>query len=137
MVYDDKKNCFQTQRMMLPAMNSPSNEKYENNDQNPIPMPLANAVDVDDSHKNDIEALRPASVQTKPVKVPRSQRRGLFGRFTILAEVENPKEYPRSVKWFITFVTAMAAIAAPIGSTLIFRKSMFDLLLQIVPNSSV
>lgn len=137
MIYDDKKNYFQTQRMILPTMNSPSNEKDENNDQNPIPMPLANAVNVVDSHKNDIEALRPASIQTKPVKVPRSQRRGLFGRFTILAEVENPKEYPRSVKWFITFVIAMAAIAAPIGSTLIFRKSMSDLLLQIVPNSSV
>ena len=70
------------------------------------------------------------------VKVPRSKRRGLFGTLTILAEIEEPQEYPRRVKWFITFVVAMAAVAAPLGSTLIFRiyhrlggsESMTDLL---------
>ena len=57
------------------------------------------------------------------IKVPRSQRRGLFGRFTLLAEVEEPKDYPRRTKWFITFVVALAAIAAPLGSAIFFRKS--------------
>ena len=57
-----------------------------------------------------------------PVKIPRAQRRGLFGRFSLLAEVEEPKHYPRKTKWFITFIVAFAAIAAPMGSAIIFRE---------------
>lgn len=74
----------------------------------------------------DIEALRQTSrhgsILEQLVKVPRAQRRGLFGRLTILAEVEDPKLYPRGVKWFITFVVAIAGMAAPLGSTIMFRK---------------
>ena len=58
-----------------------------------------------------------------PIKVPRSQRRGFLGRLTILAEVEEPKNYPRSTKWFLTFVVAQAAMAAPMGSAILFRKT--------------
>ncbi|KAL9592192.1 MAG: hypothetical protein Q9179_006965 [Wetmoreana sp. 5 TL-2023] len=54
-----------------------------------------------------------------PVKVPRDKRRGLFARFTFLAEVAEPKSYPRSTKWFITFIIALAAVAAPLGSAII------------------
>ncbi|KAA6414029.1 MAG: MFS multidrug resistance transporter [Lasallia pustulata] len=68
----------------------------------PIPASIANS-------------LRPA-----PVKVPRSKRRGLFGRFSIIAEVEEPKDYPNKTKWFLTFVIAVAAAAAPFGSTIFF-----------------
>lgn len=57
-----------------------------------------------------------------PIKIARSQRRGLFGRFTLVAEVEEPKHYPRRTKWFITFNIALAAVAAPLGSAIIFRK---------------
>ena len=57
-----------------------------------------------------------------PVKVPRSARRGLLGKLAVLAEVEEPKHYPDSVKWFITFVIAVAAMAAPLGSTILFRR---------------
>ena len=58
----------------------------------------------------------------EPVKVSRAKRRGLFGRFTLVAEVTEPKHYRNSTKWFLTFVIAMAAIAAPFGSTILFRK---------------
>ena len=75
---------------------------------------------------SDVEAQSPQeyneSATPVAVKVPRSQRRGLFGKFTILAEVEEPKHYPRRTKWFITFVVAMAAMAAPLGSAIFFRK---------------
>ncbi|KAL9131268.1 MAG: hypothetical protein Q9217_000755 [Psora testacea] len=54
------------------------------------------------------------------IKIPRSQRRGLFGRCTIVAEVTEPQQYPRLTKWFITFVIALAAVAAPLGSAIIF-----------------
>ncbi|KAF3491755.1 MFS multidrug transporter [Arthroderma uncinatum] len=53
-----------------------------------------------------------------PVIVPRGKRRGLFGSLTLLAEVENPKLYNRKAKWFITFVVAIAAAAAPMGSAI-------------------
>lgn len=62
-----------------------------------------------------------SSISPQPVKVPPSTRRGLFGRFTILAEVEEPKHYGRKTKWFITFIVALAAAAAPMGSAIFFR----------------
>ena len=71
----------------------------------------------------DPEALGDEETTPVPVKVPRANRRGLFGRFTLVAEVEEPMHYPRKVKWFITFNVAFAAIAAPMGSAIIFRKS--------------
>lgn len=57
------------------------------------------------------------------VVVPRSQRRGLFGQYTLLAEVEDPKTYTRRKKWFITFIVAVAGSTAPMGSSIFFRKS--------------
>ncbi|KAI2901114.1 hypothetical protein CBS63078_6616 [Aspergillus niger] len=55
-----------------------------------------------------------------PIVVPRLKRRGLFGQLSLLAEVENPKVYPRKTKWFITFVVAVAGAAAPMGSSIFF-----------------
>jgi hypothetical protein len=61
--------------------------------------------------------------QKKPiVKVPRSQRRGLFARFAIVAEVTEPYDYPDRTKWFIVFVIGLAAAAAPVGSAIILRQ---------------
>ncbi|MCJ1468498.1 hypothetical protein MMC07_007127 [Pseudocyphellaria aurata] len=65
-------------------------------------------------------STRPQSIRPQPVKVPRTKRRGLFGRFTILAEIEEPKDYNNKTKWFITFIVSLAALAAPLGSTIIF-----------------
>ncbi|PYH46792.1 MFS transporter [Aspergillus saccharolyticus JOP 1030-1] len=58
--------------------------------------------------------------QDDPVVVPRLERRGLFGQFTLLAEVQDPKVYPRKTKWFITFIVAVAGAAAPMGSSIFF-----------------
>ncbi|KAE8328369.1 major facilitator superfamily domain-containing protein [Aspergillus sergii] len=54
------------------------------------------------------------------VVVPRPNRRGLFGQFTLLAEVENPKTYSRKKKWFVTFIVAWAGATAPMGSAILF-----------------
>lgn len=70
--------------------------------------------------QRDVEAVETEVEDPKPVKVPRSLRGGLFGRFTIVAEVEEPKHYSRRTKWYITFVVALAAVAAPMGSAIIF-----------------
>jgi hypothetical protein len=58
------------------------------------------------------------------VEVPRSQRRGLLGRFTLVAEVQDPYDYSNKLKWFITFIVAFAAAAAPMGSSIFFRTSL-------------
>ena len=67
-----------------------------------------------------VEAAADTS-QPELIKVPRSERRGLGGRFTVVAEVTDPKEYPRSIKYLITVIIAFAGTAAPLGSTIIFR----------------
>ena len=72
----------------------------------------------EEAQVRDPEAI---SVAPTAVKIPRSQRRGLLARFAILAEVDEPKHYSRPSKWFITFVVALAAVAAPIGSAIFFR----------------
>ena len=67
-------------------------------------------------------ANRPTSGSSRSVSVvPQSNRRGLLGRLTVLPEISEPKDYSRRVKWFITFVIAMAAAAAPMGSAIFFR----------------
>ena len=51
--------------------------------------------------------------------VPRADRRGLFGRFSLLAEVVDAKDYSNPIKWWVTFVIAIAGIAAPLASAII------------------
>lgn len=59
--------------------------------------------------------------------VPRSQRRGLFARLAILGEIVDPYQYSHKTKWFIVFLTAYAAAAAPLGSAILFRMTAFRL----------
>ncbi|KAJ6126772.1 hypothetical protein N7523_002384 [Penicillium sp. IBT 18751x] len=76
-----------------------------------------------DEEKNDPapEPLHRASTELGPaVTVPRLKRRGLLGQFALVAEIENPKTYPRRTKWFITFIVAVAGAAAPLGSSIFF-----------------
>jgi hypothetical protein len=58
--------------------------------------------------------------------IPRSKRRGLLAKFTIIPEVERPYDYQRSTKWLITLLVALAAAAAPMGSAILLRKSPFS-----------
>jgi len=59
------------------------------------------------------------SVKLPLVKVPRSERRGLFARFAAIPEVTEPHHYPNTTKWLITFIVAISAAAAPMGSAII------------------
>ena len=66
---------------------------------------------------------RSSSVRSRPLSiVPRSERRGLLGRLTVIPEVERPYEYTRRTKWLITLLVALAAAAAPMGSSIFFRE---------------
>lgn len=68
---------------------------------------------------------RASSSRSRPiVVVPRSERRGLFGRFTILPEITIPYDYTNNTKWFITILVAFCGFAAPIGSAIFFRESL-------------
>lgn len=86
---------------------------------------IANEEKASDGHHIPSGISEASTLQAEEaIVVERSKRRGLFGRFTLLAEVEDPKNYPRNTKWFITFVVAVAAMAAPMGSS-IFYRSLF------------
>ncbi|KAK3945836.1 major facilitator superfamily domain-containing protein [Diplogelasinospora grovesii] len=52
--------------------------------------------------------------------IPRSERRGLFGRFAVIPEVGRPYDYKNTTKWMITAVVALAATGAPIGSSIFY-----------------
>ena len=84
---------------------------------------LSASGSVDTQHDGEAQQPTPTRVLSKTTSViSRSKRRGLLGRFTIVAEIEEPHDYDRRVKWFITFVIATAAAAAPMGSAIFFRK---------------
>lgn len=68
----------------------------------------------------DVALSRVSSIRPAPVLVPRANRRGLFGRFTLLAEVEDAKHYSNTHKWLLTAFIGLAGIAAPLASTIIF-----------------
>lgn len=87
----------------------------------PASSGLPPAMDEKD-HKSAFPSHHPTTVPDAPVVVSRSNRRGLFGRLTLLAEVEDPKTYSRRKKWFITFIVAVAGATAPMGSSIFFRK---------------
>ncbi|EMC92113.1 hypothetical protein BAUCODRAFT_276579 [Baudoinia panamericana UAMH 10762] len=83
--------------------------------------------DDDEAHDHQVPTHRTRSraqsstrsVKREAVKVPVSERRGLFARLCIFAEVIEPYDYSRGKKWFITFIIACAGAAAPMGSSLI------------------
>lgn len=69
------------------------------------------------------EQSRASSARSRPLSViPRSKRRGLLGRLTVVPEVENPYDYKPSTKWSLTFIIALATAAAPLGSTIFYRQ---------------
>jgi len=89
------------------------------------------SIHADERDNDDPEDIHPRlqrkSTEIGPaVKVSRLKRRGLFGQLALVAEVENPKTYPRKTKWFITFVVALAGSTAPMGSSIFFRKYPFN-----------
>ncbi|KAH0612163.1 uncharacterized protein H6S33_010215 [Morchella sextelata] len=54
------------------------------------------------------------------IVIPRNKRRGMLGRFGLVAEIENPKDYGTGTKNFITILVAAGGAAAPMASTILF-----------------
>lgn len=64
---------------------------------------------------------RASSTRSRPLSiVPRSKRRGLFGRFSIVPEVDRPYDYRNSTKWGITATISAATAGAPMGSSIFY-----------------
>jgi hypothetical protein len=81
------------------------------------------AAPLEDAEHAERSRSKASSARSRPLSiVPRAQRRGLLGRFTIIPEVERPYDYKNSVKWSITFCVALAAAAAPVGSAIFYRR---------------
>ena len=76
-----------------------------------------------DDQSHDVEAAIERTLTPKKpiIKVPQAERRGLFVRFCVVAEVTEPWDYNNNTKWFITFIIAIAGAASPIGSAIILR----------------
>ncbi len=68
--------------------------------------------------------------------VPRAQRRGLFGQFAILPEVERPYEYRNKTKWLITLVVSLTAAGGPLGSS-IFYPALKELAIDLHTSDTV
>lgn len=103
---------------------NPANHEVEIDD-TPSRSRVSSIGAENDEEKMDKEAqqLQRQSTELGPaIAVPRMKRRGVFGQLTLVAEVEDPKTYPRKMKWFITFIVAVAAAAAPMGSSIFFRE---------------
>ena len=98
----------------------------QHSEQSQQPLPPTSDHGLHENHNVQRPSLpRTVSAQSKiiPVKkVPRASRTGLFARLSLLYEAEEPKHYPRVIKWYITFVIGLAAFAAPMGSSIVYRK---------------
>lgn len=78
------------------------------------------AADAADAAEAARPALSRASTQRPAVvPVPRSERRGLFSRLTVIPEVTKPVDYPNRTKWLITALVSLAGVAAPFGGSIV------------------
>ncbi|PHH66946.1 hypothetical protein CDD81_5298 [Ophiocordyceps australis] len=90
-------------------------------DDDQSPVVVADAGPGGDASVLARAASHASSTQARPlIVVPRSSRRGLCGRFAIVPEVERPYDYKASTKWGITATIALAAMAAPMGSSIFY-----------------
>ncbi|OQE10357.1 hypothetical protein PENVUL_c004G07436 [Penicillium vulpinum] len=61
-----------------------------------------------------------SAIEPEIVVVPRSERRGLLGRFSLVPEITNPRDYGNGIKWAMTVVVSFAAITSSTGSSIFF-----------------
>lgn len=50
--------------------------------------------------------------------IPKHERRGLLAGVCVVPEVKDPRDYPSNIKWFLTGVVSLAAMAAPLGTSI-------------------
>lgn len=60
-----------------------------------------------------------SNISTKSNRVPLKDRRGLLSKLAILPEYEDPRDYPRRIKYFIVFIIGFAAVVGPMGTSIL------------------
>lgn len=106
----------------------PNDEKSEKFEEtyayDPESGPAGVPVDSPPSQRHSRAHSHASSSRSRALSiVPRAQRRGLFGRFALIPEVNRPYDYSNKTKWTITTVVALAAAGAPIGSSIFYRMN--------------
>ena len=88
------------------------------------------AANVEKSQQNgtlNMTTSKADSEATLLERIPKSERRGLLGRFSIIPEVTNPYDYGNSTKWWMTIVVSFAAITSSTGSSIFYRECLFPI----------
>jgi hypothetical protein len=63
-----------------------------------------------------------STIQPAVVVVPRSERRGLLGRFSVIPEITSPRDYGDGTKWAMTVIVSFAAVTSSTGSSIFYRE---------------
>ncbi|KAI1056876.1 hypothetical protein LB507_002544 [Fusarium sp. FIESC RH6] len=122
-VENEKISLERDEESQRPATAESSSGKSEHNDQDTIePVMLGEPLGHIDTRPSLKHAQsRASSARSKALSVvPRSKRRGLLARFTLVPEIAHPPDYKSSTKWCLTFIVALATAAAPLGSTIVY-----------------
>lgn len=84
------------------------------------PQPIEQDIQGDEESRisSGVNRLESNASSTKLKRVPASEKRGLFGRFAMIPEYQDARDYPKSVKLTIVFVVAFAAITGPMGTSI-------------------
>ncbi|TAQ91544.1 hypothetical protein B7494_g173 [Chlorociboria aeruginascens] len=109
---------------------------YRDNTSNSDPEKEERKRDSTHSHSSTLNSMTPGPIDPqRPTRskskssstrsrqitvIPRPQRRGLLARFSLIPEISRPYDYKRSTKWLITLQVALAAAAAPMGSSIFY-----------------
>ncbi|KAG5362447.1 Quinidine resistance protein 3 [Yarrowia sp. C11] len=93
-------------------------ESYSSRDTH-SPSPEAASVVADGlaSEKEDSSSIKDPKAWRASI-VPKHERRGLLATFCVVPEVTDPRDYPSNIKWFLTAVVSLAAMAAPLGTSI-------------------
>jgi hypothetical protein len=124
---DEKISIERDEESQRPATSGSTSSKSEHHVQDAIePVMLGEPLGHIDTRPSIKRAQsRASSRRSKALSViPRSKRRGLLARFTLVPEIAYPPDYKNSTKWCLTGIVALATAAAPLGSTVVYRMSL-------------
>ncbi|RKL48630.1 hypothetical protein BFJ72_g1529 [Fusarium proliferatum] len=124
---DEKIDAEREEDRQRPGTAVSSSIKSEHDVQDTIePVMLGEPLGHIDTRRSTRRAQsRASSARSRALSVvPRSKRRGLFAKLTLVPEIAYPPDYKNSTKWFLTGIIALATAAAPLGSTIVYRKSL-------------
>ncbi|EWZ37285.1 major facilitator superfamily domain-containing protein [Fusarium oxysporum f. sp. albedinis] len=120
---DEKIDIEREEDGQRPGTAASSSIKSEHDVQDTIePVVLGEPLGHIDTRRSTKRAQsRASSARSRALSVvPRSKRRGLFAKLTLVPEIAYPPDYKNSTKWFLTGIIALATAAAPLGSTIVY-----------------